>query len=196
TTIVTEDGWQRIEFGLTRSELVRVFAGGPYQDPGPEIDDLTATLRNVDILLIRHDPGLIPSSPGSHPEHIEATVGIDNITAAIGPVPTYDAAWTFGNAADQSYVLDHFEPNDIALGQPGAENPVLLLHLGKRYQVTVLDPVGHPFELIARSDDPEKDDVLLSAAAGVTAPFEGAADVGWIDNGSGTVTDRARSLSP
>ncbi|MHC4581591.1 MAG: hypothetical protein ACYS14_09050, partial [Planctomycetota bacterium] len=39
TTIVTEDGWQRIEFGLTRSELVRVFAGGPYQDPGPEIDD-------------------------------------------------------------------------------------------------------------------------------------------------------------
>lgn len=186
--VVTGGGWQRIKFGLTRSELVHLFAAGSgYPDPGLDIDNLTDTLRHVDILLIRHDSAPSPSIPGTHPEHVLATIGIDNITAVRGPAPTYDVAWTFGNVADQSYVLDYFEPHDIVIGSIGAENSGLLLHLGKRYQVTVSDPVGHPFEIIAKSPEPVEDYVLLSAALGNAGQLENDPDIAWDDNGSGTV---------
>jgi hypothetical protein len=87
-TVITEDGWQHIEFGLARSDLVRILgAGAGYLDPGPDVDDLTATLRDVSTLLIRHDPASSPTPVGKHPEHILATLGIDNITAVLGPAP-------------------------------------------------------------------------------------------------------------
>ncbi len=187
-TVITEDGWQSVEFGLTRSDLERVFAAGSYADPGLEIDNLTETLRSVDILLIRHDPGLAPSLPGSHAGHIEATLGIDNITAVLGPAPAYDVAWTFDNTADGAYVLNYQEPANSLPGEVGVENPTFLLYPGERYQITVLDPASHPFELIAKGAEPAQDEVLLSAVDGVTGRSEDDPDVAWIDNGSGTVT--------
>jgi hypothetical protein len=194
-TVNTEGGWQHVEFGLTRSDLVRIIgAGSDYTGPGPDVDDLTATLREVGTLLIRHDSAPSPTPVGLHPEHIMATLGIDNITAVLGPAPTYDVAWTFGNVGNESYILDRFEPSGIVFGDIGTEDPTLLLHLGKRYQVTVPDAVEHPFELIAKGVGPEQDDVLLSAVPGQAAPFESDPDVAWFDNGSGTVaftlTDR------
>ena len=193
--VVTGAGWQHLEFRLTRSDLVRVPGGGSdYVDPGVDVDDLTATLRAVDTLLIRHDPAASPTPIGQHPEHILATLGIDNITAVLGSAPAYDTAWTFSTVTDDAYVLDRFEPGDIVLGDTGTRNPTLLLHLRKRYQVTVSDPVSHPFELVASGVSPQQDVVLLSAVADRIGSFEKDADVKWSDNGSGTVaftlTDR------
>jgi hypothetical protein len=189
-TIIPGTGWQHIEFGLTRSDLVRIpGSGAAYAYLGIEIDNLTDTLRNVETLLIRHDSALDPTPVGFHPEHIEATIGIDNITAVFGPAPTYDVAWTFGNTENQSYILDSYEPNDITLGDIDSENPTLLLSLGKRYQITVLDAVNHPFELIAKGTDSGQDDVLLSANPGEVGLFERSEpNVAWIDNEIGTVT--------
>jgi hypothetical protein len=189
-TIIAGSGWQHIEFGLTRSDLVRVLGSGAiYEYIGPEIDNLTDTLRNVETLLIRHDSAPDPIPVGFHPEHISATIGIDNIAAVLGPAPTFDVAWTFGNTENQSYILNSFEPNDIVLGDIDSENPTLLLSLGKRYQITVLDAVNHPFELIAKDTDSEQDDVLLSAHPDKVGLFERSEpNVAWIDNGIGTVT--------
>ncbi|MHC4537393.1 MAG: hypothetical protein ACYS6K_25930, partial [Planctomycetota bacterium] len=188
-TIIPGTGWQHIEFGLTRSDLVRIpGSGAAYEYLDIEIDNLTDTLRNVETLLIRHDSAPDPTPVGFHPEHIEATIGFDNITTVLGPAPTYDVTWTFGNMENQSYILDSFEPNNIVLGDIETENPTLLLSLGKRYQITVLDAVNHPFELIAIDTDSPNDDVLLSANPGKVGLFESDSDIVWIDNGIGTVT--------
>lgn len=188
-TIITDEDWQHVEFGLTRSDLVRVSGyGSIYFDPGPEIDNLTETLSNVETLLIRHDSAPEPTPIGLHPEHISATIGIDNISAVLGPAPTYNIAWTFGNMGNQSYILNSFEPNDILLGDFEIENPTLLLYLGKRYQITVIDDVNQPFEIIAKGANSEQDDILLSATPDMVGLFESDPNVGWDDNELGTVT--------
>lgn len=181
--------WQHVVFGLTRSDLVLVHgSGGSWTDLGPNVDNLTATLSDVSDLLLRHDNRVNPTPIGGHPQHIFATVGIDNITASIGVAPTYDVAWTFNNAGDNSYVLELYEPNDFKFGGIGQEDPTLLLYLGERYQVTIVDDVNHPFEVIAKGANSGLDDVLLSAKPGVTGTFESSPNVGWVDNGAGTVT--------
>jgi hypothetical protein len=96
-------------------------------------------------------------------------------------------SWTFDNITFQSYVLDSFEPNDVVFGSIGAEDPTLLLHLGKRYQVTILDDVNHPFEVIAKGSSAGQDDVLLSIKTDIDVPFESDPDVAWTDNGMGTI---------
>ncbi len=187
--VSTDGGWQHIEFGLTRSDLVRILGSGAASEYiGSEIDNLTETLRNVEILLIRHDPAPNPTPIGFHPEHILATIGIDNITPVLGPAPTYDVAWTFGNMENQSYILNSFEPDNIVFGDINSENPALLLSLGKRYRITILDAVNHPFELIAKDTDPAQDDVLLSSNPGTVGLYERDPNVVWIDNRIGTVT--------
>lgn len=188
-TIITDGGWQHIEFRLTRSDLIRVSGyGSIYFDPGPEIDNLTETLSNVEALLIRHDSAINPTPIGLHPEHITASIGIDNISAVHGPAPTYDVAWTFGNVGNQSYVLNSFEPNDIVLGDFEIENPTLLLYLGRRYQITVIDDVNQPFEIIAKGTNSEQDDVLFSTNPDMIGMFESDPNVAWNDTGPGTVT--------
>jgi hypothetical protein len=186
--VITAGGWQNIEFGLTRSDLVRVFGSGSgYTDPGPNIDNLTDTLGNVEALLIRHDPGATPKPIGTHPQHVKAIIGLDNITTVLGPAPTYDLAWTFGNSGATSYILDLFEPNDVPFAALGAEDPAILLNLGKRYQVTVTNFSPHPFEVIAKAATAGADDVLLSMGAPADL-YESDPNVAWDDNGIGTVT--------
>jgi hypothetical protein len=189
-TIITEDDWQHIEFGLTRSDLVRVLGyGAIYEDPGPGIDNLTETLSDVETLLIRHDPAPNPTPIGLHPEHILATVGIDNIAAVPGQAPTYHTSWIFGNMGNQSYVLNSVEPNDAVSDKISQQNPELLLYLSKRYQITVLDDANHPIEIIAKGADlAEEDDILLSASAGIEGSYERDPDIAWVDSRNGTVT--------
>lgn len=99
---------------------------------------------------------------------------------------TPDASWTFGNNGSQSYTLDAFDPNDFPLSTLGAEDPTLLLHLGRRYQVTVVNYGPHPFEVLAKGANSTLDTVLLSmAASGLT--FESDSEVAWQDDGAGTV---------
>jgi hypothetical protein len=188
--VTIPSGWQTVEFGLTRSDLVRVFGSGgggsDYTDPGPGVDDLTATLSNVEKLLIRNDPGANPTPIGTHPPHIIADIGFDNITAVTGPAPTYDLAWTFDNDGVSSYVLDVYEPN-VPFGVIGTDDPTLLLHIDKRYQVTVLNFSPHPFDVLAKGATPVNDVVLLGMGA-TAGTLESDPDIAWEDNGLGTVT--------
>jgi hypothetical protein len=169
-----QTGWFRHTFGLTARDLVHVADGtGRLED----------TLRQVTRILIRHDTAT-PSPPRSHPPHIAASVGIDNITAVLRD---YDVAWTFGHRDSAAYRLDRIEPAHTPLGVRGGENPWMILVIGQRYQVTVIDPELHPFELIARGPAADEDFVFLSMKAGVDALMENNALVDWADTGGGTV---------
>jgi len=166
--------WTRHTFGLTAQDLVHV-SGGTGQ--------LEDTLSQVTRVLIRHDRAT-PSPSGSHPPHVRASVGIDNITAILRD---YDVAWTFGNRGIAAYRLDLVEPAHIPLGALGGENPMLFLTPGRRYQVTIENPDAHPFELIAKGPTANEDEVLLSMQAGLITPFENDEAVDWRDTGTGTV---------
>jgi hypothetical protein len=104
----------------------------------------------------------------------------------IDPDPA--VAWVFDNNSIQSYLLDSFSPNDVPFGTIGDEDPNLLLFLGERYQVTVTNFVSHPFEVLAKGATSIDDSVLLSMKSGVDPNFESDSEIGWSDNGNGTVT--------
>lgn len=97
-----------------------------------------------------------------------------------------DAAWTFGHPTTQNYVLDAYEPNDIPFGTVGADDPTLLLELGKRYQVTVANSSAHPFEVIAKGATDSGDTVLLSMKTDAGLPLESDTLIAWEDDGAGT----------
>ena len=111
------------------------------------------------------------------------------ILAAACSVPAqaqlFDVAWTFGNFGSSSYRLNAFEPSDIEFGTIGSEDPTLLLELGKRYQVKVINYTVHPFEIIAKATSATQDNVLLSMT--IQGPFESDPQVNWEDDGQGTV---------
>jgi glucose/arabinose dehydrogenase len=99
-----------------------------------------------------------------------------------------DVSWVFGNFSSSSYSLDSFSPPGANLGALSALNPTLNVVIGRRYQVTVTNFSFHPFEVIAKSSDPSKDTVLLSAAPGRTTSWESNSGIAWTDNGAGTTT--------
>lgn len=72
-------GWSAYAFGLTASDLVYVSGG---------TTNLADTLSTVNRIQIRHDYNGPPTPPGSHPEHVHGTLGIDNIQAVSEPVIT------------------------------------------------------------------------------------------------------------
>ena len=96
-----------------------------------------------------------------------------------------DVAWTFGNVGFSSYRLDAFEPGDVDFPSLGTQDPTLPLELGQRYQVRVTNYRAHPFEVLAKGNSASQDRVLLSMA--VAGPFESDPQVGWADDGQGTV---------
>jgi glucose/arabinose dehydrogenase len=101
---------------------------------------------------------------------------------------SHDVAWTFGNVGFSSYRLDAVAPEDADLGAAiGQEDPTLNLQVGKRYKVTVINYVVHPFEVLAKGSSASRDVVLLSMN-GSAAPFESDPQVNWMDNGLGEVT--------
>ena len=103
----------------------------------------------------------------------------------IDPVPAL--AWIFENNFTTSYVLDAYSPADIPFGTIDQENPTLLLHLGQRYQVNVVNYGVHPFEVLAKGPTSGDDVVLLSMQTGDSGTLEGDSTIGWIDDGAGTV---------
>ena len=75
---------------------------------------------------------------------------------------SHDAGWTFGNVGFISYQLDAVEPADADFGAAiGAEDPTLTLHLGRRYQVRIVNYQVHPFEVLAKGPSAGSDTVLL-----------------------------------
>jgi hypothetical protein len=98
-----------------------------------------------------------------------------------------DVSWTFGHPTTQSYVLGTYEPNDIPFGTLGADDPTLLLELGKRYQVTIGNSSLHPFEVIAKGAGSTQDTVLLSMATDIgVSLLESDPLIAWEDDGAGT----------
>ncbi|MBN2133729.1 MAG: PQQ-dependent sugar dehydrogenase [Sedimentisphaerales bacterium] len=112
-----------------------------------------------------------------------ASVLLAICTVAAGQPP--DVAWTFGNVGFSSYRLDAFEPGAIDFPPLGTEDPTLPLALGRRYQVRVTNYGAHPFEVLAKGSSASQDKVLLSMA--IAGPFEFDPQVGWEDDGQGTV---------
>ncbi len=71
TPPVETNSWSRYVFGLSSDDMVHVQGGtGLLED----------TLSQVSRLLLRHDRET-PTVPGSHPPHITAKLGVDNIHA-------------------------------------------------------------------------------------------------------------------
>ncbi len=82
--IFTTSSWDRHTFGLTDTEMIYLSGSGPaWLDPGTGL--LADTLASVSRFQIRNDPGSFPTPIGSHPQHINATLAIDNITAIPEP---------------------------------------------------------------------------------------------------------------
>lgn len=73
TALASGSGWVTASFSLAEADMTRVLGS----------DSHTASLQNVERLLIRHDDGA-PDPPGSGPL-VTATLGIDNVTALPEP---------------------------------------------------------------------------------------------------------------
>ncbi len=108
-------------------------------------------------------------------------------TASPGYAASHDVAITFGNIGFDSYILQSVTPNYIDLGEIAAEDPDIILQLGKRYQVRVVNFSMHPFQVLAKGVDFSGDLVLLSQGF-VVGSLEGDADIQWVDSGGDTVT--------
>ena len=73
TALASGSGWVTASFSLDEADLTRVFGTETYAD----------SIQNVERLLIRHDDGT-PDPPGT-PTPVDATLGIDNVTALPEP---------------------------------------------------------------------------------------------------------------
>jgi len=98
----------------------------------------------------------------------------------------YDVGWTFGDDGFGAYRLEAAEPGIPELAVLDRDNPTLLLALGKRYQVRVVNHAVYPFEVIARGAWAVQDRVLLSMGSSAGA-FASDPEVNWQDDGQGTV---------
>ena len=93
TPPVIQIDWNNYVFGLNASELVHVANGTGV------LDDTLAAVTKV---LVRHDYP-IPTPPSFHPQHITATVGIDNITA-LSSIPA--PAATISKITDTKFKIE------------------------------------------------------------------------------------------
>ncbi len=98
-----------------------------------------------------------------------------------------DYSWTFGSDGTIDYRLTVVSSTDLFSGALPADDPTINLEVGKRYQVTILDPVFHPLEVIAKGASSVNDTVLLAQGA-TSGSFESDAGVAWVDGSGGVVT--------
>ena len=171
--------WAHHAFSLRPTDLLHV-AGGTA--------DVTTTLRHVTTVLIRHDL-VVPTPPGFNPPDITATLGLDNIEAVLGNL---EGQLRFDARGTQAYVLTHVSSKGIRIGLLGTDNPTLTLELDERYEVRVLDPAAHPFELIAQSAQASADTILLSMKPNEPGGLQEDPTVQWEErgeeSGEGSVT--------
>lgn len=94
-----------------------------------------------------------------------------------------DYQWTFSDSGMINYVLTSVSSPDVYDGPANPSDPTLTLIVGKRYEVTVVDPLMHPIEILAKGASSATDTVLL-AQRGVTGTLESDPDINWVDDGA------------
>jgi glucose/arabinose dehydrogenase len=93
---------------------------------------------------------------------------------------------TLDNNSFVSYVLTSVSSEKVFAGALPAENPKLILIVGKRYSIQVVHASSHPLQVVAQGTTASSDVVLL-AQGGTTGSLESDASVAWTDVG-GTVS--------
>jgi hypothetical protein len=82
--------------------------------------------------------------------------------------------------------LEAPEPYCLQLGTFSVDNPTLLLEVGKRYQVRVVNHTEYPLEVIAKGASAARDKVLLAMGSD-GGTFAADPEVNWQDDGRGTI---------
>jgi len=100
--------------------------------------------------------------------------------------PLCNGNWTFGDNGYGAYRLEAPQPYCINLGTFSTDNPTLMLEVGKRYQVRVVNYADYPLEVIAKGASDSRDKVLLSMGSD-TGAFAADPEVNWQDDGRGTI---------
>jgi hypothetical protein len=108
--------------------------------------------------------------------------------------PLCNGSWTFGDNGYGAYRLEAPQPYCLNLGTFNVDNPTLLLEVGKRYQVRVVNYTDYPLEVIAKGASAGRDKVLLSMGSD-TGTFAADREVNWQDDGRGTVSSRRPACS-
>lgn len=85
TTPITSGGWNHYVIGLTESDLTYAPGSGPGGTLPPGTGIFADTLSAVSKFVVRHDSGPTPTANGFHPQHVTATIGLDNIHAVPEP---------------------------------------------------------------------------------------------------------------
>ena len=112
---------------------------------------------------------------------------VGTFLALIGIVQAVDVSITLGDSGFSGYVLNSFSPPEAAVGTIGTLNPDLKLVYRKRYEITVVNFVAHPLDILAKATSAASDVVLLSMAPGITGSLESDSEILWEDTGTGTV---------
>lgn len=89
---------------------------------------------------------------------------VGTFLALIGIVQAVDVSITLGDSGFSGYVLNSFSPPEAAVGTIGTLNPDLKLVYRKRYEITVVNFVAHPLDILAKATSAASDVVLLSMA--------------------------------
>ena len=84
STTPVSPGWNHYVFSLAPADLILVSLDVDHAFQGTGSGILNDTLSTVNSLLLRNDFDT-PTIPGTHPPHITATMGVDNIEAVPEP---------------------------------------------------------------------------------------------------------------
>ena len=121
---------------------------------------------------------------------VQASPIVTRIITVLPPGAKIDTEWVFASVGSTAYALQSFEPAEANIGPINGQNPDLLLQIGDRYRVHVLDFETHPLQFIGRGTSTDTDVVILSmnnSTLSLDPNFEEDIDVNWVDSGDGTI---------
>ncbi|MCB2153579.1 PQQ-dependent sugar dehydrogenase [bacterium] len=114
-------------------------------------------------------------------------IGLGMFALCLGLASSASAAsdyqWTFNDNGFTDYVLTSVSSEQVFSGTLPANDPTINLIVGKRYEVTVVNYMPHPFEVLAMGDTAAGDTVILSMSGGGTLQSDAA--INWTYNGAG-----------
>lgn len=89
---------------------------------------------------------------------------------------------TMDNDFNSDYTLTSVSSVEVFAGSLPADDPVINLEIGNRYVFTIVNPVVHPFQVLAKGANPAEDVVVLSQGS-ASGSLEGDSGVNWQDDG-------------